>query len=308
MIYIFTALYPEAKPLIRAFSLKKAVTGLPFDVYENTDNDLRLVITGTGMTAAACGVSAVLGKYGTGDRDHLINIGTCAAENPVSEKNDDTETGYRGIYLCHKITDRNTGHTYYPDMLYHHLFAEAEIITEPVVWKRGTEQNVKAGDRNTMQDATQIMKCEQVLLHDMESAAVYQAGSFWLGPHRMSFIKVVSDEGAGEKITPQALECVIENNIEQIKAYVSDLGQALEPDEEQLRKEQYCMIVADQLCQELHCSQTMRAAVVQCIRYWTLADVDYQKVLDTMRADGELPCRDRREGKKRFEELKQRLL
>ena len=52
----------------------------------------------------------------------------------------------------------------------------------------------------------------------------------------------------------------------------------------------------------------MRAAVVQCVRYWTLADVDYQHVLDEMRADGELPCRDRREGKKRFEELKQRLL
>ena len=65
---------------------------------------------------------------------------------------------------------------------------------------------------------------------------------------------------------------------------------------------------AEQLCQELHCSQTMRAAVVQCVRYWTLADVDYQNVLDKMRADGELPCRDRREGKKRFEELKQRLL
>ena len=308
MIYIFTALYPEAKPLIRAFSLKKAVTGLPFDVYENTDNDLRLVITGAGMTAAACGVSAVLGRYGAGEKDHLINIGTCAAENLAGEKNDDTETGYRGIYLCHKITNRNTGHTYYPDMLYHHSFAEAQIITEPVVWKSGIEQNVKTGDRNTMPDATQIMKCEQILLHDMESAAVYQAGSFWLGPHQMSFIKVVSDEGAGEKITPQALECVIENNIEQIKAYVSDLGQALEPDEEQLRKERHCMTVAEQLCQELHCSQTMRAAVVQCVRYWTLADVDYQKVSDEMRADGKLPCRDRREGKKRFEELKQRLL
>ena len=137
---------------------------------------------------------------------------------------------------------------------------------------------------------------------------MYQAGAFWLGPHRMSFIKVVSDEGAGEKITPQTLECVVENNIEQIKAYVSDLGQALEPDEEQLRKEQHCMTVAEQLCLELHCSQTMRAAVVQCVRYWTLADVDYQKVLDEMRADGKLPCHDRREGKKRFEELKQRLL
>lgn len=308
MIYIFTALYPEAKPLIRAFSLKKAVTGLPFDVYENTDNDLRLVITGAGMTAAACGVSAVLGRYGAGEKDHLINIGTCAAENLACEKNDDTKAGDREIYLCHKIMDRNTGRTYYPDMLYHHSFAETEIITEPVVWKSGIEQNVKTGDRNAMPDATQIMKCEQILLHDMESAAVYQAGSFWLGPHQMSFIKVVSDEGTGEKIAPQTLECVVERNIEQIKAYVTDLGQMSAQDEEWQRKEQHCMTVAEPLCQELHCSQTMRAAVVQCVRYWTLAEVNYQKVLDEMRADGKLPCHDRREGKKRFEELKQSLL
>lgn len=304
MIYIFTALYPEAKPLIRTFSLKKTVTGLPFDVYENTDNDLRLVITGAGMTVAACGVSAVFGKYGVGERDHLINVGTCAAENLPCDKNDDTKAGDREIYLCHKITDRNTGHTYYPDMLYHHPFKEAEIITEPVVWKRGIEN-----DNNKLHlSAETDMKYGRILLHDMESAAVYQAGSFWLGPHQMSFIKVVSDEGAAEKITPQTLECVVENNIEQIKAYVTDLGQVLAQDEERQRKEQHCMTVAEQLCQELHCSQTMRAAVVQCVRYWTLADVDYQKVLDTMRADGELLCRDRREGKKRFEELKQRLL
>lgn len=303
MIYIFTALYPEAKPLIRAFSLKKAVAGLPFDVYENMDGDLRLVITGAGMTAAACGVSAVFGRYGAGERDHLINIGTCAAENPASEKKDDTETGYSGIYLCHKITDRNTGHTYYPDMLYHHSFAEAEIITEPVVW----EMNGDNRDKLHLSGKQHINDC-RVLLHDMESAAVYQAGSFWLGPHQMSFMKAVSDEGAGEKITPRILEHAVENNLEQIKAYVSDLRQALEPDEGQQKKEQHCMNVAEQLCQELHCSQTMRAAVVQCVRYWTLAAVDYQNVLDKMRADGELPCRDRREGKKRFEELKQRLL
>ena len=207
MIYIFTALYPEAKPLIRAFSLKKAVAGLPFDVYENMDGNLRLVITGAGMTAAACGVSAVFGRYGAGERDHLINIGTCAAENPASEKKDDTETGYSGIYLCHKITDRNTGHTYYPDMLYHHSFAEAEIITEPVVWEMSGDNR----DKLHLSRKQHINDC-RVLLHDMESAAVYQAGSFWLGPHQMSFMKAVSDEGKGEKITPRILEHTVSAN------------------------------------------------------------------------------------------------
>ena len=84
------------------------MAGLPFDVYENMDGDLRLVITGAGMTAAACGVSAVFGRYGAGERDHLINIGTMCGRGIRQVKKDDTEMGYSGIYLCHKSTDRNT--------------------------------------------------------------------------------------------------------------------------------------------------------------------------------------------------------
>lgn len=311
MIYIFTALYPEAKPLIRAFSLKRAVTGLPFDVYENTDSsqeqDLRLVVTGVGAAAAACGVAAVLGKYGADEGDHLINIGTCAQEVSAKglseekrEEEKNKETGE--IYLCHKITDRNTGHTYYPDMLYHTSLPEAEVITEPAVWKRAVlkEEVSEKAAVETLPQST--------LLHDMEGAAVYQAGSYWMGPHQMSFLKVVSDHGDGEKITPQTLEEAVNRNLELIKGYVLNLGQVLRKNREEQEKEQHGRMEAETLCRELHCSQTMRAAVEQCVRYWTLAKVDYQQVLDKMRADGELPCRDRREGKKRFEELKQRLL
>ena len=39
---------------------------------------------------------------------------------------------------------------------------------------------------------------EAVVLHDMEGAAIYQAGSYWLGPHQMSFIKVISDHGTDQ--------------------------------------------------------------------------------------------------------------
>ena len=63
MIYLFTALYPEAKPLIRVFSLKRVQDGLPFDVYENADTSIRLVISGTGMCAAAAATAAVFGRY-----------------------------------------------------------------------------------------------------------------------------------------------------------------------------------------------------------------------------------------------------
>lgn len=276
MIYIFTALYPEAKPLLRTFSLKRSETELPFEVYENKDRSLRLVITGVGMNAAACGVSAVFGRYGAGETDHLLNVGTCAGNGTFGD-----------MYLCNKITERNKGHTYYPDILYRHGLREAEIITEPTVWNGEKEKGV---------------------LHDMEAAAVYQAGSFWLGPHQMSFIKVVSDGGISERMTPQVLERAMEINLGLLETYVGVLGRISERNEEQEKREQYHMEEAEQICQELHCSQTMRAAVIQCLKYWTLAGVDYQGLFNDMRENNELPCRDRREGKKRFEEIKKRLL
>ncbi|WP_455058284.1 hypothetical protein [Jutongia sp.] len=308
MIYLFTALYPEAKPLIRAFSLKRVQDGLPFDVYENMDTSIRLVISGTGMCAAAAATAAVFGRYGAAREDHLINVGTCAGEAGTEEISGK-------VYLCHKITDRNTGHTYYPDMLYRHTFAEAQIITEPVVWK-GTEdaevvrrkaESVVDGDMLS-QNTQSVADREAVVLHDMESAAIYQAGSYWLGPHHMSFIKVVSDHGTDQRITPQTLEHAVEKGLDAIKDYVSNIGQIIAQNRKDKEWEAECSRQTERLCEELHCSQAMRLAVIQYVRYWTLAGVDLNSLLEQMRADGELPCRDRREGKKRFDELKQRLL
>lgn len=290
MIYLFTALYPEAKPLIRVFSLKRVQGGLPFDVYENADTSIRLVISGTGMCAAAAATAAVFGRYGAANEDHLINIGTCAGEAGTDEMSGKA-------YLCHKLTDRNTGHTYYPDMLYRHAFAEAQLITEPIVWK-GTEDS----------EALRRKAESAIVLHDMEGAAIYQAGSYWLGPHQMSFIKVVSDHGTDQRITSQTLEQAVENGLDAIKDYVSNIGQIIAQNRRDKEWETECSRQTERLCEELHCSQTMRLAVIQCVRYWTLAGVDHNSLLEQMRADGELPCRDRREGKKRFDELKQRLL
>lgn len=338
MIYLFTALYPEAKPLIRAFSLKRVQDGLPFDVYENMDTSIRLVISGTGMCAAAAATAAVFGRYGAAKEDHLINVGACAGEAGTEEMSGK-------VYLCHKLTDRNTGHTYYPDMLYRHTFAEAQIITEPVVWK-GTEDaealrrkaecavdedtaefvsdsgmvsrsRERAADweAESVSDGDMLSRSRErttergtVVLHDMEGAAIYQAGSYWLGPHQMSFIKVVSDHGTDQRITPQTLEQAVENGLDAIKDYVSNIGQIIAQNRKDKEWEAECSRQTERLCEELHCSQTMRLAVIQCVRYWTLAGVDLNSLLEQMRVDGDLPCRDRREGKKRFDELKQRLL
>ena len=170
-----------------------------------------------------------------------------------------------------------------------------------------TAESVSDGDLLS-QSRERAANREAVVLHDMEGAAIYQAGSYWLGPHQMSFIKVISDHGTDQRITPQTLEQAVENGLDVIKDYVSNIGQIIAQNRRDKEWETECSRQTERLCEELHCSQTMRLAVIQCVRYWTLAGVDHNSLLEQMRADGELPCRDRREGKKRFDELKQRLL
>ena len=55
MITIFTALYPEAKELIRALSLKKDMTQNHFQVFSDENNQIQIVITGASAIAAATG-------------------------------------------------------------------------------------------------------------------------------------------------------------------------------------------------------------------------------------------------------------
>ena len=56
MITIFTALYPEAKELIRALSLKKDMTQNHFQVFSDENNQIQIVITGASAIAAATAV------------------------------------------------------------------------------------------------------------------------------------------------------------------------------------------------------------------------------------------------------------
>lgn len=293
MIYIFVALYSEAKPVIHRLGLKKERVEFGFDVYTGEGSLVRLVVTGVGMVAAAAAVGSILTYYHAGKKDVdgilLFHFGSCAGDGRVGE-----------VYLCNKIIDSVSNRTYYPDILYRHGFSESYLVTGPAVLKEGLDGPYKDG------------------LYDMEAAAVYQTGSRILGPHQMGFIKVISDNGRGEELTAQELTGIMETGAEAFVEYLMEYrkqefsgvekaeGNAGDSLADKSGKD--CGQEFEELCLQLHCSETMRIAVRQCIKYWSLAGVDYQAVLRRMREQKELPCKDRREGKKRFEELKKRLL
>ncbi len=284
MLYIFTALYCEAHIFIKQFNLIKNQETTCFQEFYNEICGIRLTITGVGEIAVATAIGSVCSVYKPTQDDLLLNVGICAHTTKNS-----------GIFLCNKIKEKATGRTFYPDMLYRHNFYEGTIVTGMLPWNINNEPlettTVPAGN-----------------LYDMEAAAVYQAGVHFFGPHQMIFLKIVSDRGTIDEVSKeratllmeQYQDCIIDYVlricaiIPKLKSHNSDLCQ----EEKQL---------LETFCADLHLSKTMRDSMKQYVQYLTLTGINYISVIHDMYEKNLIPCKDKREGKQRFEEFKRRL-
>lgn len=274
MIYIFSAFYAEAKNIIDHYGLKKEKSPemVRFDVFAN--ESIRLVITGVGEINAVAAVSNIGGAYGISPDDEILNVGCGAGYS--------SDICMGSIFLGNKLTEQMTGRTFYPDMLMKANFRECEIVTVARVLNEG---------------------CDSVV-YDMEAAAVYQAAAFFVGPHRMHFIKLVSD--AGERIDQSKITELFALQEDKICGYIDRLLSAC-ADKAQMDDTQSSWNM-DRLICDMRCSKVMGDQLAQLIKYCRLSGIDYKAVLDEYYTNGLLPCESKREGKKCLFELKQRLL
>lgn len=274
MIYIFSAFYAEAKNIIDHYGLKKKKSPktVRFDVFAN--ESIRLVITGVGEINAAAAVSNIGGAYGISPDDEILNVGCGAGFS--------SDICLGSIFLGNKLTEQMTGRTFYPDMLMKANFRECEIVTVARVLNEGCDSAV----------------------YDMEAAAVYQAAAFFVGPHRMHFIKLVSD--AGERIDQSKITELFALQEDKICGYIDRLLSAC-ADKAPMDDTQSAWNM-DRLICDMRCSKVMGDQLAQLIKYCRLSGIDYKAVLDEYYTNGLLPCESKREGKKCLFELKQRLL
>ncbi len=285
MVYLFTALYCEAHIFIKQFKLIKNQENTQFQEFYNETTCIRLIITGVGEIAAATAVGSVCSIYKPTTGDFLVNVGICAH----TVKND-------GIFLCNKIIEQTTDKTFYPDMLYRHNFYEKTIITGMMPW-------------NGEDNGTKILSSTPAgNLYDMEAAAIYQAGSHFCGPHQMIFLKIVSDSGSVEEVSKGRTMYLMEKYQDCIFDYIGQLSAITQKNryhQNILCQEEEKLL--ETFCSDLHCSKAMRDSMRQYIRYLTLEKIDYISIIQDMYEKGLLPCKDKREGKLRFEEFKRRL-
>lgn len=202
MITFITALYPEAKELIAKLNLKKLESETLYQLFEG--DEVRLVITGTGMISAATTVARHFANYpAKSGQDIVINLGVAGY---VPGSLGSATVG--DAYLAYKLTESTTGRTFYPDFLYRHNFRLLPLVTVPVVCN-----SVDAFIEET--------------LIDMEAAALYQALLPHFSPDRMFFFKVISDIVGSANTTPVQPEHLLAPHVDAILSFAKHLHQDL---------------------------------------------------------------------------------
>lgn len=277
MVYVFCAFYGECSDLIKHYNLKKRQSDkhYRFDVFENEVSPVKIIITGQGAVLAASAVSGAVSYFGIDGKDAIINIGTCAGNYEVGS-----------VFLCNKITEYVTGRTFYPDMLIKSSIRECEIVTVSVPVK---ENDIALGK-----------------LYDMEASAIYQAANIYVGPHKMGFVKVVSDNGNYDNLTLDMVKTIMADATGVIVQYVDDFVE-VEGKVEALSRSLDATYV-NQLCADLHCSKSMENQVEQLIKYLSLEGTDYKTYIDGLYQEGRIPTHDKKNGKVCLDEIKGALL
>lgn len=282
MVYVFCAFYGECSGLIKHYNLKMRQTDkyYRFDVFENENQPVRIILTGQGSVMAAAAVSGAASFFGIKAGDAIINVGTCAG---------DYEPGQ--VFICNKITEEATGRTFYPDMILRSGLPERGLVTISVVINKPIHEYVNKDSNN-------------MALYDMEAAAIYQAANLYVGPHRMGFVKVVSDNGDIEGLTPDFIKKLMAEAVDEIASYVD----MFVTDTHDMCRAEESTQFTNQLCKDLHCSKVMENQVRQLIKYLSLEGTDYMTYINRLYDEGRLPAHDKKNGKVCLDEIKRELL
>ncbi len=296
MIYIFTAIYPEAKALISLLDLKKECVNGKYQQYIDDKKHIRLIIMGVGSMAAAISVSHICTKYNINNQDMIIHIGTCGIFSTNNYQNN--------FYICNKIVQAETGKTFYPDILYRHDFLESAILTLPVLYTKDKEKFDKYPNI-----ADCMINVKNILI-DMEASGVYQAAIQYVGTERIIILKVVSDNGEPQKVTPEFIHTIFIENGKALVQFLELLCRQQKIEANKLSKFPSFtqMDWIDKVCDDMHCSETMRNKLKHLFHYMDITGIDYHKKIEDMYLDKRLPCKDKREGKKCYEQLEMELL
>jgi len=191
-IFIYAALPCEAKPLVEHFGLKKSAAIQPFAVYLN--HHICLTVTGLGKSAMAAGVAYSQALFASVDHPVLVNIGIAGHKHHALGK----------LFLIDKITDVDSGKSYYPPLVFTPPCPTASIRTV----------------------SRPLLVYDEEHLCDMEASAFYETAIRFSTGELIHCLKVISDNEASpaENIQPKQVASSIADHVAAIEALLAELS------------------------------------------------------------------------------------
>ena len=271
MLYIVTALYIEAKPLISLFNLKKDNTYTKFQVFSN--ENIKLIISGTGKIKSATALTYLISNKDIKENDYIINIGFIASANNNSQLGD--------IVYISKIQNAYSDTTFYPEMIYKHNFLEGSLTTFDKIIEN---------------------KIENVEYIDMEAYGFFQTASIFFKKDKIILLKIVSDilkENMEDRILVNFKDEVLFN--ESYKRIYDFLLKFINiPDDNKNNFKNNEQDLIKKVLENLKLSDTMTYEFFNILKY---LKIKYENI-DILKQYENIEVNSKVQGKKVFEEIK----
>lgn len=287
MIYLFSAIYPEAKTCISSLHLKQEMIVKGYQSFVSEESILTL--TGVGKVSAASTISSILAKTNADKNDFIVFFGSCASLRKGMDKK---------LYQISKITDFETGRSFYPDLLYKTNCEKVPTLTGSLIYGFSTRRDIPEIVDLKKELQKEIYK--EYGFYDMESSAVYQSASKFVDADHILIFRFPSDEG--EKITREDLEKESSIATKELLSILEWIKDVPKQKEEIFSKEENEII--QKFIDKLHCTVTMANELKQYIRFAKLSGKDWQSILQRPLME----VSDKEEGKKVLREYEEQLL
>ncbi|MEN8259327.1 MAG: hypothetical protein ABFS02_01850 [Pseudomonadota bacterium] len=203
MTHLMVALPCEAKPLVAHYGLKRLLRVKPFSIYEN--RGVRLTVTGIGKTAMAAATAYTQALFNPPAASVWLNVGVAGR----------AASGLGESFVAEKITDGDTGRSWYPPLIIDFPCNSAEVRTV------SKAEDVYAGE----------------CLYEMESSGFYETACRFATSELVHCLKVVSDNA----VSPAT---AIERR--QVERWIRDKLSLI--DEVRVRLAEAALMVAEEVC------------------------------------------------------------
>jgi len=272
MLYIVTALYIEAKPLISLFNLKKDNTYTKFQVFSNENT--KLIISGTGKIKSATALTYLISNKDIKENDYIINISFIASSNNNSQLGE--------IVYISKIQNAYSDTTFYPEMIYKHNFLEGSLTTFDKIIEN---------------------KIENIEYIDMEAYGFFQTASIFFKKDKIIVLKIISDI-LKEKLEDRILidfknENLFNENYKKIYDFLLKFVNTPTDNENNFNNNEQDLI--KKVLENLKLSDTMTYDFFNILKY---LKIKYRNI-DILKKYENIEVNSKVQGKKIFEEIKE---